>query len=339
MRTITSCLFFTILITYFIFLYEQPVYCQQNKFGAGAVWTPSMDDMENIEANCGLLKGDDLYSCLIKEMQAANASDNAVEFTKLLGGKGYMKSFKKFGIIDIAYVYYPFENENRVSYVMVNGNTALVDPDDYYSLNIDDLQNSAEYIQLENKYPHISLFAGNRTGADCPVKEILPDNRERIIVDYALRNGCNHCELIGFAEFGFDFDSLGNFLGTKYLTINKSVVLDSVQFENSNPLNVFSDPSQSLILSEGQEFEISLQSNHSAGLKWELANPLDENVVTFLGSDFLIPDETLPNAAGKEIWHFKTTGNGATEIKFKYVKEWQNETQGYNNVTFTLVVN
>jgi predicted secreted protein len=338
MRTTTPYLFFIILVAYILFIPGLPVYCQQIKFSADAIWNPTMEDMDNIEANCGLLKDDDLYSCLIKEMQAANASGNAVEFTKLLGGKGYMKSFKKFGVVDIAYVYYPFENENRVSYVMLNGNTALVDPDDYNSLNTDDLQNSPEYIQLKSKYSHLSLFAVNRTGADCPQNEILPDQGERIIVDYALRNGCNHCELIGYAKFGFDFNSSGKFLGTKFIALKKSEVLDSVAFENKNPQNVFSNPSQSIVVSAGEEFEIALQSNHSAGLKWELAQPLDENVVTFLGSDFLIPDETLPNAAGKEIWHFKTAGNGATEIIFKYVKEWQNETNGFYNITFTLVV-
>ena len=112
-----------------------------------------------------------------------------------------------------------------------------------------------------------------------------------------------------------------------------------VIIENTNPRNVFSDPLQSIVLFAGEQFVIALQSNHSAGFKWELAEPLDEKIVTLLGNDFLIPDETLPNAAGKEIWNFRTTGKGSAEIKFKYVRDWQGGTKEYQNYTFTLVVN
>ncbi len=341
MRTLTCCLNLFILTTFLIFVPGQPGYAQQNNnmINADAVWNPSMDDMGNISIKCGLLKGEDLYSCLINEMQSANASDRAVEFTKLLGGRGYMKAFKPSGTVDVAVVYYPFEKENHEGYVIVNGNPGIVDADNYGLLNLDGLEKTSGYIQLGNKYPHIALFAGDRTGVSYPLNENLPNHGERIIVNYALRDGCNACELIGYVEFGFDFDSTGNFLGTEFLTLKKSVVLDSVAFENKNPQNVFSDPSQTIVISQGDEFVIALQSNHSAGLKWELAEPLDEKIVTLRSSNFVIPDETLPNAAGKETWNFRTTGKGGTEINFKYVRDWQNETKEYQNITFTLVVN
>jgi predicted secreted protein len=341
MPTIKCFLNLFILISSLIFAPVQPGYAQQtnNKFNADAVWNPSIDDMGNITIKCGLLKGEDLYSCLISEMQSANASDRAIEFTKLLDGRGYMKAFKPSGTVDIAVVYYPFNKENHDGYVIVNCSPALVDADNYGLLNLDELEKESGYIQLENKYPRISLCAGDRTGANYPLIDNLPNNGERIIVNYALRDGCNSCELIGYVEFGFDFDSTGNFLGTEFLTLKKSVVLDSVAFENRNPNNVFSDPSQTIVISQGDEFVIALQSNHSAGLKWELAEPLDEKVVTLLGSNFVIPNETLPNAAGKETWNFRATGKGGTGIIFKYVRDWQNETKEYQNITFTLMVN
>jgi predicted secreted protein len=309
------------------------------KFDSGSAWNPTMSDMEDLSAKCGLLKDEDLYQCLISEMQSANASNSAVEFTKLLGGRAYMKLFRPLGIVDIAYVYYPFEKIDREGYCIVNGSPALVDPDNYDLLSLDSLENTPRYIQLLKAYPHLALFAGDRMGPDLPLEQNLADNGERIIVNYALRDGCYHCELLAYADFGFDFDSAGNFKGTSFLNIRPAEVLDSTTFENKNPANVFSDPSRTIALSQGEEFEISLQSNHSAGLKWVLADSLDESVVTLLGSNFLIMDETLPNAAGKEIWSFKTTGPGTTEIKLKYVRDWQDETAELQNVTFTLEVN
>jgi predicted secreted protein len=341
MRTISSGLYFFILIYCIIFLLSKPGYAQSpdKKFDADAVWIPTMDNMQELSAKCGLLKDEDLYQCLISEMESAGASNSAVEFTQLLGGRGYMKDFRPLGVVDIASVYYPFERVGREGYVIVNGNPSLVDPDNYNLLNLDSLEKSPEYIALQQKYPQVSLYQGDRTGPNLPLNVCLDNNGQRIIVNYAIRDGCDHCELLSYADFGFDFDSAGNFKGTVFLDIKPAAILDSAVFDNKDPKFVFSDPEQTIVLSPGQQFVIVLQSNHSAGLRWELADSLDAGVVTFLGSNFLIMDETLPNAAGKETWNFKAVGSGTAEIKLRYIRDWQNETTELQDVTFLVEVN
>jgi predicted secreted protein len=341
MRRILTCFNFYIVVVSYVLILVPTGYSQQanTKINSDAIWSPATSNMNDISTGCGYLRNEDLYACFIKKMQAANASDRAVEFAKLLGGRGYMKTFKPAGIVDIAYVHYPFEKEKREGCIIVNGNPALVDADDFSLLNLNELENNPDYVQLEKKYSHISLFAGDRKSNGYPLQETLPGQGERIVVNYELRDGCSSCELIGYADFGFDFDSTGNYMGEKFISVKKSVILDSVLIEDRNPRNVFSNPSQAIEVSEGEVFVIALLSNHSTGFKWELAEPLDENVVTLLGSNFLIPNETLPNAAGKETWSFRAKSKGATVIKFRYVRDWQNSTKELQNISFTLEVN
>jgi predicted secreted protein len=341
MRRILTYLNFYLIVGSYVLILGKLGYSQQTKakINSDAVWSPAINNMNDISTGCGSLRNEDLYACFIKEMQAANAPDRAVEFTKLLGGRGYMNTFKPAGIVDIALVHYPFEKEKREGCIIVNGNPALVDVDDFGLLNLNDLENNPEYIQLEKIYSHVSLFAGDRKANGYPLQENLPGHGERIVVNYELRDGCSTCQLIGYADFGFDYDSTGKYLGEKFISVKKSVILDSVIIEDRNPRNVYSNPSQAIEVSQGEMFVIALLSNHSTGFKWELAEPLDENVVTLLGSNFLIPNETLPNAAGKETWSFRTKGKGATVIKFRYVRDWQNGTKELQNISFTLEVN
>jgi predicted secreted protein len=317
------------------------IYAQQveTKINPAAVWNPTMADMQKISAKCGLVKDEDLYSCFVNEIESSTASEQSVEFVKLLGGRGYMKAFEPIGIVDIAFVYYPFEKENHEGCFIVNGNPNLIGVDDYSSLNMDDMKDAPEYIQLKNKYPNMFIYPGDRAQAHYPIVENLPNGGEKITINYALRDGCSHCQLIGFADFGFYFDSTGSFKGTKFSTLKKSVILDSEIVKNNNSSNVFTEPSQEIVLTQGEQFVIALRSNHSAGYKWELAEPLEEDVVTLIGSDYLMPYQILPNVPGKETWNFRATGRGATVIKFKYVRNWQNETKEFQNVNFTLEVN
>jgi len=336
MRTFIFCL--TFALSALLFGSGRHIKQADAKIDAGAVWNPTLDNMGTILKACGLLRGDELYSCLLDEMQSLKASKQAVEFAGQLGGRGFMKSFSPMGVVDAAIVYYPFDNENHEGCIIINGTPSLVNTDNFDLLDIKNLEADPGYINLEKNYPHLSLFTGDRSGTYYPYKINLPDGGERVVVNYSLRDGCSSCELTGYAEFGFDFDSLGKFIGTKFLTIKKTVTLDSAIIKDSSPANVFNDPSQTIEVQPGQNFSIALQSNHSAGFKWELAEPLNEKVVTLLGSNFLIPNETLPNAAGKEVWNFKAAGKGAAIIKFNYVRDWQGSEKAFSQMVFTLNV-
>ncbi len=305
-----------------------------NKINASAVWNPSTEIMQNIISKCAGLQDNDIYDCFINEMESAGASPQAVKFAELLDGPGYMKTFKSLGSVDIAYVHYMFKSTGHEGCFIINGSPNLIDIDDYNLLPIAYLESTQQYKELQKLYPQISIFSGDRLSTDYPQKEDLPHKEERVVVNYNLRNGCGDCQNLGYADFGFDFDSTGKFINAKFIDVKKAPDLNTALSNNGNLQNVFNDPSKPIAVSSGEEFSIVLISNHSQGLQWELAEPLDNKLINLLGTDYTKPFETLPNAAGKEAWSFKAIGTGSTEIKFRYVYSWKADSEPMQQFTF-----
>ena len=294
-----------------------------NKISADAIWRPSFEAMQKIYTVCGALQENKMYDCLLNEMSAAGAPEAATRFSAMINGKGYMDGYKQLGEVGVASVYYVFRNTNHEGCLLVNCTPDLINVDDHDYLNIDRLEQNQAYRELKNSYRYISIYPVDRKGTDYPEKKDLPHHGVRIIVNYSLRNGCDNCPLLGFAYFASDFDSTGNFLGAKFIRIKKSIDLQSETASAGNLQNVFSDPSEPVNVVRGEKFVIVLESNHSAGLKWVLGKPLDNKVLTLLGTNFVQPFETLPNAAGKETWTFQAVGSGTTNVKFNYVYSWE----------------
>ncbi|MFH1150764.1 MAG: protease inhibitor I42 family protein [Actinomycetota bacterium] len=97
----------------------------------------------------------------------------------------------------------------------------------------------------------------------------------------------------------------------------------------------------SMKVKEGQDFTISLKSNPTTGFQWELAEPLDEKVVTKVSSEYK-PDvsggSSAVGAGGVEVWTFRATGRGDTEIKLKYVQPWQKDAKPAEERVFKVTV-
>lgn len=80
----------------------------------------------------------------------------------------------------------------------------------------------------------------------------------------------------------------------------------------------------------GQEFSISLESNRTTGYGWQLANPLDETVVTSVKNEYREARQTpgatpMVGVGGKEVWTFRAVKAGKTTIEFKYVRPWEKD--------------
>ncbi len=305
-----------------------------DRISAVSIWKPTSEIMQKIYTDCGAQQGDKMYECLLNEMAAAGASRSAIEFSALIKGHGYMNGFKKLGEIGAANVYYVFRQNNHEGCILVNCKPDLLDVDNLDYLNTGDMEQNLIYQSLKNSYPQIGIFPGNREGTDYPQKQNLQHHGERIIINYDLRNGCDNCQLLGFAYFAFDFDSIGNFLGTKFVSVKNSLDLQSANAVAENNQNIFSDPSVPIEVSLGEKFAIVLLSNHSAGLKWELGEPLDKKMLILLGTNFVQPYETLPNAAGKETWTFEALGSGSTTLKFNYVHSWGSNSKALEKYNF-----
>ena len=108
----------------------------------------------------------------------------------------------------------------RISRInLVNGEPPLIDVDDIKILPINALESDATYKAIKARYPNISIWPSDRSSTKYPVVKTLARGGERLIVSYWLQNGCHACEQIGSAQFAFDFDNHGKFLGARLHSI------------------------------------------------------------------------------------------------------------------------
>jgi predicted secreted protein len=71
----------------------------------------------------------------------------------------------------------------------------------------------------------------------------------------------------------------------------------------------------------GQEFTLTLDSNLTTGYRWQLAEPLDSDYLELVGSEYIAPSASpaVLGTGGEEVWTFRTTAEGDTEVTMEYV--------------------
>lgn len=306
---------------------------------AAAIWNPGMAIMNEIAENCGRSELSATGSCLTDIMRKNGASPQAIEFAGKMGTVSYMNGFKELGMIDAAFIYYPLRSLGREGCMLVNGKPNFLNLNNIGLLPVQAMELDSEYIELEKEFPHLWIFSDDMRGTVYPYSENLPDKVTRIVSVYSLRNGCSSCQLIAFAEYAFDFDSTGTYLGCEFMDIKTVNNENRNAISSSNPSEYFSNPDEPVNVTAGNNFTISLVSNHSQGFKWHLANKLDTNLVSLVGTDFTKPYETLPNAPGKELWFFKAKSKGTTVIQLMYIPSWSSGAKSYKTYSFTVNIN
>ncbi len=330
-----------ILLIAYCLLNANTVFAEQphDSVTANAIWNPNIEIMKQISDDCGSVEMNFTGKCLISIMENSGASPQAIYFTQKMGTEVYMNGFKELGKIDAAFIYYPLRVSDREGCLLVNGNPPFIDLGDLGLLPIQKMEQNTDYIELEKKYPHLSIFSGDLRGTVYPYLQNMPHKITRIVSNFELRNGCSSCQLVGFAEFGFDFDSTENYMGSVLLNIKIAANENKTVFFNQNPSNYFSNPSNPINVTAGDKFTISLISNHSEGYKWQLADKIDTVLISLEGKDFTRPYETLPNAPGKELWFFAAKKKGAAKIDLKYIPSWDDGTKSYKTYSFNVFIN
>lgn len=188
---------------------------------AEAVWKPGLSSVADIKKQCAASNGGAIQDCFINGMAKAGASSQAVAFTRRNDG-AYLREFRRVGPVDIAYVTNPFRANENDAIFLVNGTPATIDVDGQQLPNQTDLAKNSTYASLAKKYPQISLWPGDRSGTGTPTVKDLPGGGWRFVVSYRLQNFCHACAVVGSAQFGFDFDQAGKFLGTRLLQVTAS---------------------------------------------------------------------------------------------------------------------
>jgi len=202
-------------------------YClPQSKPGAigpSAVWQPAQSFLTAARAACGSsAQGRKIADCFISQMSEAGAPADAVNFTRQFykqshGDIGIMTGFNHVGPVDIAWVVYPTHDPSNYGLFLVNGEPKFVNAEDLKQLDQKAMQQSFQYQGVQNQFPQVGLWPGDRDGQTWPNSQAGPAGGVQFIVGYPLRNGCPTCANAGSALFTWNFDANGKFTGTSFM--------------------------------------------------------------------------------------------------------------------------
>lgn len=185
-----------------------------------AIWAPKSNVALTLQQACAN-QGTKATACFANGMQRAGASPQAIAFTRSIDYMGYIQAFRPVGKVSIALVTVPFAaNENQGVY-LVNGNPAHLNIDDLSLLQQNELKANPVYKQLVQKYTDVVIFPGDRR-INALQTEKLSNRGQRFLINYKLNDRCHACPQVGTAQFAFDFDATGRFLGTKLVTVTPS---------------------------------------------------------------------------------------------------------------------
>jgi hypothetical protein len=134
---------------------------------------------------------------------------------------GYLTGMRESGIVDLGYVAYPGNAQPSQGWALMNGVPTLINVDDLSLLPKAEMEKDARFKALRKDHPELQLAVMDeqRQSGSSPKIEPLGEGGNRFVVPYSLKEDCTGCGAIANANFGFDFDAAGQFLGVKFLSI------------------------------------------------------------------------------------------------------------------------
>jgi len=88
----------------------------------------------------------------------------------------------------------------------------------------------------------------------------------------------------------------------------------------------------------GENAVITLDANHTTGYSWQLAKPVDKDMLEFVESKYEPSETGLIGSGGKEVWTFKALQSGETKVSFKYTRPWETEATPAREATFVIII-
>lgn len=88
----------------------------------------------------------------------------------------------------------------------------------------------------------------------------------------------------------------------------------------------------------GENAVISLEANHSTGYSWQLAKPVDAEMLQFVDKQYETDESQLIGGGGKEVWTFKALKSGKTEMTFNYVRPWEKDVPPARVSTVVIII-
>lgn len=211
-----------VLASYVVFLEVQASEESDEQVGFSAVWNPSPGDLAQIQTICGSQAGN-YGRCFIDQMGKFGATPDAVNFTETFaeqhqGAIAFLQGFRPLDAVDFGYVFFRAGADFKQRWFLLNGTPAMINVDDFALLPQAEMLNDPAYPALRSRYPHLTLFDGDRSSG-APAEESLADGGQRFSIDYPLKNQCRACAVVGHATFVFTFDAVGRLAEVKFLKI------------------------------------------------------------------------------------------------------------------------
>ncbi len=100
----------------------------------------------------------------------------------------------------------------------------------------------------------------------------------------------------------------------------------------------YSDPAKTIDVEPCKDFAITLESNKTTGFGWDIASPIDENIIKFMSCEYVAAAAGLVGSGGREIWSFRAVCPGKANIAFKYFRPWEKDVPPAKNLTFNVAV-
>jgi inhibitor of cysteine peptidase len=98
------------------------------------------------------------------------------------------------------------------------------------------------------------------------------------------------------------------------------------------------DAGRKVQLDKGQTLAVTLEGNPTTGYSWEVAEPLDEQVLRQVGeAEFKAESEAL-GAGGVQILRFEAVNAGQTTLNLVYHRSWEEGVEPLETYSLQIVV-
>ena len=99
---------------------------------------------------------------------------------------------------------------------------------------------------------------------------------------------------------------------------------------------------QEVTIDAGKILVLILESNPTTGFSWELSEPIDENLLALIETQYepgVIAGTGLTGAGGTEVWTFETLTVGETTITMEYSRPWDGGEKAVETFEVTVTIN
>lgn len=98
------------------------------------------------------------------------------------------------------------------------------------------------------------------------------------------------------------------------------------------------DNGREMQLKKGQTLVVTLEGNPTTGYSWEVAEPLDEQVLRQVGEAEFKAESELVGAGGVQILRFEAANTGTTTLKLVYHRPWEKDVDPLETYSLQVVV-